>query len=1077
MPSHRTIKIITFICFLSFWQIAAGQNLTLKLYSNGISDRDLLELGNSVTRLNRVSEGTFHKKQSPDTLRILAIRVVFQEDSNDLTTGIGEFELTPDSEITIDSPPHGLTYFEHQLLALANYYKKVSRSKLILEADVYPKGPTRSYKLSQQMSAYSSANSEELLDEGLSQLFQEAFQLADTTDSIDFSRYDSFFLFHAGVGRDFAFDFNPTPLDIPSVFLDFGILKENLGNNDPSYRGIAVNGGSFFIRDGLILPETQSQQGFEIGLLGTMALMFGSQLGLPILFNPDTGLPGIGVFGLMDQGSGNFSGLLPAEPCAWSKIFLGWESPIEIREGDNIPIAASRASNQNKIYKIPIDSKEYFLLENRHRDFDNDNVAIGNDADGKRIEFTWTGEGVPTIAHNPGIGVITQVDEYDFGLPKFLFYQGELLVVEAGIHIWHIDERVIEANFASNRVNADPNHRGVALKEADGAQDLGQQYGFLSAGAGSENGTTEDMFWGSNPINMLVNNSTEVAFTPFTTPGSLSNSGANPQVFITDFSEPDTVMSFSVRNEITVAGFPQFSGSTVPLTNSPVIADLNNDANKEIIFASQTGTDILVWNSDGSKLIQNQDSRQIEKINGEIETLPLAIFASPKGSKVFSTAVASADLQSGAKSVVIGVTDQVVAAYLPEDTNPVDGRADSLYVFESPVRLTTPPLIIDTATNLIGFQVVVGTETGDLLIVSPDGSARFAQNAADDEISGLALLPPDKIAFTARNGQIGLIEFDGTQIWRNETNGTISKAPVIGDLDQNGNLNFICITDEGEIHVFDESGATASGFPKSTHLNMSSELTLGDIDDDGFLEIVFSAENKVHAFNHIGVLENHFPIEINSDQTLATTPSSLILVDLDDDGTQEIIVGSSNQLIAFHTTGQIAAGFPLSTGNTVNSTPFAADLDNDGDLDLAVASDDGFLYVWDLPNTFNPDNISWGGLFNDSEHSNANLLSLPATSPGSQLMPRKLVYNYPNPTEGNATTIRYTLNSPAQVKIKIYDLAGRLVDELQGTGFGQAENEVVWGLENIESGVYLARVEACGNGNKDAAIIKIAVVK
>jgi len=184
-----------------------------------------------------------------------------------------------------------------------------------------------------------------------------------------------------------------------------------------------------------------------------MALMFGSQLGLPILFNPDTGLPGIGVFGLMDQGSGNFSGLLPAEPCAWSKVFLGWEAPIEIREGDNIPIAASRASNQNKIYKIPIDSKEYFLLENRHRDFDNDNVAIGSDADGKRIEFTWTGEGVPTIAHNPGIGVITQVDEYDFGLPKFLFYQGELLVVEAGIHIWHIDERVIEANFASNRVN------------------------------------------------------------------------------------------------------------------------------------------------------------------------------------------------------------------------------------------------------------------------------------------------------------------------------------------------------------------------------------------------------------------------------------------------------------------------------------------------------------------------------------------------------------------------------------------------------------------------------------------------
>ena len=154
-----------------------------------------------------------------------------------------------------------------------------------------------------------------------------------------------------------------------------------------------------------------------------------------------------------------------------------------------------------------------------------------------------------------------------------------------------------------------------------------------------------------------------------------------------------------------------------------------------------------------------------------------------------------------------------------------------------------------------------------------------------------------------------------------------------------------------------------------------------------------------------------------------------------------------------------------------------ADLDDDGDLDLATASNDGFLYVWDLPNTSNPDNISWGGLFHDLQHSNANLTSLQSKPPGKRLMPKKLVYNYPNPTEGNSTTIRYTLNSPAQVKIKIYDLTGELVDELQGTGFGQAENEVVWRLENIESGVYLARVEADGNGNKDAAIIKIAVVK
>ena len=193
MPSYRIRNIIiASVCFLSFWQIASGQNLTLKLHSNGISDRDLLRLGNPLTRLSQLSAGIVPKKESPDTLRILAIRVEFQEDSNNLTTGAGGFELATNSEITLDPPPHDLTYFEHQLLALTNYYKKVSRDKLILEAEVYPKDPTSSYKLSQEISTYSSANSEELLDEGLSQLFHEAFQLADASDNIDFSLYDSF---------------------------------------------------------------------------------------------------------------------------------------------------------------------------------------------------------------------------------------------------------------------------------------------------------------------------------------------------------------------------------------------------------------------------------------------------------------------------------------------------------------------------------------------------------------------------------------------------------------------------------------------------------------------------------------------------------------------------------------------------------------------------------------------------------------------------------------------------------------------------------------------------------------------
>ncbi|RMD90607.1 MAG: hypothetical protein D6813_08915, partial [Calditrichaeota bacterium] len=618
---------IYFSLIFLFLNSLQGQNLKWKLHPSGVSDRDLLKIGKPDERIQKMGSNLYQTfKSSPDTLHILAIRVAFQEDNNSLTTGNGRFDLSTPEEPRLDPPPHDRIYFENQLQALSNYYKTVSHGQLILEYEVFPKDTSGSYTVSREMSFYVPLGSEEKLDEGLAELFREAFQVADSVDTINFSRYDSFIIFHAGVGADFALSVDPTPQDIPSVFLDFKTLKNTLGKNDPEFKGIPVNNGNFFIRDGIILPETQSQEGFEIGLLGTMAIMFGHQLGLPNLFNTDTGLPGIGVFGLMDQGSGNFFGFLPAEPCAWSKIFLGWETPIVISNGENLPVGASQTANPNKIYKIPIDSKEYFLIENRHRDFGNDSLAVGKDASGNRVEFRWDSRG-QRILFETDPQVITQVSEYDFGLPG------------SGILIWHIDDRVIEANFDDNRVNADPEHRGVDLEEADGAQDIGQVYGVLSPGAGSENGVVEDMFWASNEINMLVNNSEVVAFTPDTKPNSRANSGADSHIRIANFSERDTVMHFTVTTDIKQTGFPVFTGLEQIFTNSPIITDLNNDGQKEILYSSRFNGKIYVSNFDGSKFISNADVAVINSVNDKKTEFPVALFAEPENEILFSPAV------------------------------------------------------------------------------------------------------------------------------------------------------------------------------------------------------------------------------------------------------------------------------------------------------------------------------------------------------------------------------------------------------------------------------------------------------
>ncbi len=93
-------------------------------------------------------------------------------------------------------------------------------------------------------------------------------------------------------------------------------------------------------------------------------------------------------------------------------------------------------------------------------------------------------------------------------------------------------------------------------------------------------------------------------------------------------------------------------------------------------------------------------------------------------------------------------------------------------------------------------------------------------------------------------------------------------------------------------------------------------------------------------------------------------------------------------------------------------------------------------------------------------------------------MPKKKAYCYPNPVKDNETKIRYYLSEPATVKIKIFDLAGDQVAHLEGAGIPFADNEAVWNVRHVQSGVYFAKIEAkSASGKRVTRTVKIAVTK
>ncbi|RPI70051.1 MAG: T9SS C-terminal target domain-containing protein, partial [Ignavibacteriales bacterium] len=776
---------------------------------------------------------------------------------------------------------------------------------------------------------------------------------------------------------------------------------------------------------------------------GLLVASVASHLGLPDLFNTETGLSSIGRFGLMDgQAIFAFGGTYPPEPSAWEKIYLGWEEPVTIQPGDfNVSIVTKTASalGDTVILKVPINSSEYYLIENRIRDANSDGSIVTYNVNGNVSTkiFTKDTSGYQSFSVDSLAGVVTDVDEFDWALPNTRSVENQPYnpVPGGGIVIWHIDENIINEKIEENKINVDKENRGVDVEEADGIQDIGERFFTIFGDEIIGEGFIEDFWYSGNPAEFYENR-----FSKDTKPSTKTNSGANSLITFSNFSPKSNRMSFNIS----------FGDSTI----KPVIASqlpFNSSEAKLNLFQSENDFAFYLTANDNLYRINNSGVISDSLIN-------------------FSQFKTASTFFSGAE-FVIGAYDNFLNVY----TN--DGITSESVFINIGEKISAPPVLRISPTEQ--RQILIGTEQGRIFTFALESRPPVTPNLIDSVSIDTSFIIK-KIAVNGlyfsfiTESKIASIPPSPFPLFYDSNGRTFSftaEQPIDLAITQNRNGDDVSIvlTDKNKFYIIHD-GNLFNEFEVNTSVQITS-FALADLKLNGENYIIFNNGEKLEAVNLEGASAENFPFTDPLDSGFTGTP---VTADFEGTNSSEIIsLTKDGRIFAIDgSTGRIVSGFPLSIGGQASSTPV---LFNDrGRISLAVNDENNF-YTWNIGP--GPGVIQWG----EENGNNQNTSFLGAASVSNRVnefFPEASVYNYPNPVYEGDTYIRYYVSEDAKVNIKIFDLAGGLVDEINDNAAGGFDNETAWNINDIQSGVYLARVEATGtNGNSEFKIIKIAVIK
>jgi len=492
----------------------------------------------------------------------------------------------------------------------------------------------------------------------------------------------------------------------------------------------------------------------------------------------------------------------------------------------------------------------------------------------------------------------------------------------------------------------------------------------------------------------------------------------------------------SIPLSLAQAGWPYSIGGA--MNTSPIIIDLDNSGQKEIIFAG-AGGNINAVRKDGTT---NYPGFPVQTSSTVIGSMAMGNLNTDNNNEFVAC------LQNNNIMCIndLGETKWSVAA---------GGTLRNGPVIAHPNAATANKVIAITQNGILNVLNGDGTPFTNFPVTI---SGAYLGSPAIGDMDGDGNMDIIVMSLTGALNVIGLTtgqSLAGFPVTL--TGGGSQNAVTIANLDADTQPEILITSSNGGyLYAINHDGSVL--FQKNIGTQIKTSPVVADVNNDGTKEIIVIANNgSIYVMTLDGTNFPNTPISIET--AVECTP---VVARFDGGYNAGIIFGDANgKLHSVRIDGTESPNFPITLGGNVKISAAITDLDGDGDMEIAIPSETS-LHVVDIKRY--AQSIPWPCYLGGWGRTGNAYQATPVTDQTVPAVVTGLNGAYPNPFNPS-TTISFSLQNSGPTTVEIFNQKGQLVNTLNNSPLEAGEHKLVWnGVDNngkaVASGLYYYRMKS-----------------